>query len=147
MEVRRAKETDLEGVIDLMKQLGHSLPDGSAAELWSAVSSDGAHDVIVAKADGSIVGMIDVMSRIHLHHGGLVATVDSLVVDGSRRGQRVGTRLLDSALSAVARRGVALVELTSSTARTDAHRFYESNGFTRNGARFVRRLGDGQDDV
>ncbi len=82
--------------------------------------------------------MIDVVSRPQLHHGGLVATVDSLVVDSSVRGIGIATCLMDLAVKRATERGARLIEVTSGTARDDAHRFYQRQHFEKNGVRLVR---------
>jgi len=84
--------------------------------------------------------MIDVVTRLQLHHGGLVATVDSLVVDSSLRGDGIGARLLEHAVERATARGVRLIEVTSSSARTGAHQFYERQHFEKNGIRLVRSI-------
>lgn len=141
MEVRNAAVADLDRVSELMGQLGHPLPDRDAAQLWAVAVTDPAHDLRVAVADGVVVAMIDVVTRLQLHHGGLVATVDSLVVDSSLRGDGIGARLLEHAVErATARGGVRLIEVTSSSARTGAHQFYERQHFEKNGIRLVRSI-------
>ncbi len=138
MEVRSAVVTDLDRVRHLMDQLGHPLPDGEGGKLWATVVTDAAHDILVAEANGIVVAMIDVISRPQLHHGGMVATVDSLVVDSSLRGGGIGTRLLELAVERATARGACLIELTSSTTRKDTHRFYQRQQFDKNGVRLVR---------
>jgi GNAT superfamily N-acetyltransferase len=140
MEIREAAATDLDRVRYLMDQAGHPLPDDDGQALWEAVVADPMHDVLVAEVDGTPVGIIDIVLRRHLHHGGLAATVDNLVVDSVHRGVGIGTHLLALGMDRAAQRGARLVELTSGTRRKKAHRFYERLRFKNNGLRFVRLM-------
>lgn len=138
MNIRPASESDFDEAAKLMDQLGHPLSEDGGLELWLAVINDEAHDVLMAEINGVVVAMIDVVIRPHLHHGVLVATIDSVTVDRSIRGNGIGTRLVGAAIERAIDRGVELLEVTSGTARTDAHRFYERQGFIPNGIRMVR---------
>jgi putative acetyltransferase len=57
--------------------------------------------------------------------------VAGLVVDGPHRNQGIGRVLLERAEEWSREQGCRIVRLWSSTARTDAHRFYERYGYVR----------------
>jgi GNAT superfamily N-acetyltransferase len=50
-------------------------------------------------------------------------------VDSRRRGEGLGSELVDWIVADARRRGCARVELTSNARRADARRFYERRGF------------------
>lgn len=58
----------------------------------------------------------------------------------SARGQGLGARLIEWAVDESRRQGCQLVQLTSDSARTDAHRFYERLGFTGSHVGFKLQL-------
>jgi len=60
---------------------------------------------------------------------GLHLFVDDLVADASARSQGHGARLLGWLFEHARAEGCACVRLASGTWRTDAHRFYEREGF------------------
>ena len=55
-----------------------------------------------------------------------------------RRG--IGRALIATAEKDFAERGIRRVALNTRLAREDAHKFYESLGYERNGWRFVKQL-------
>jgi ribosomal protein S18 acetylase RimI-like enzyme len=55
-----------------------------------------------------------------------------------RRG--IGRALIATAEKDFAHRGIRRVALNTRLAREDAHKFYESLGYERNGWRFVKQL-------
>ena len=63
--------------------------------------------------------------------GLLGAVIGGVRVASHLRGIGVGHQLLWWAIAECRRRGCGVIELLSHTSRTDAHRFYESFGFTR----------------
>ncbi len=56
------------------------------------------------------------------------------------RGQGIGARMMDYAIEEARRRDCRLVQLTSNAERTDAHRFYERQGFAKSHAGFKMKL-------
>ncbi len=102
------------------------IPDGEHAwRLWV----DGAH-VFVAREGGAIVGAILAFPTLD---GALC--VHKVMIEKSRRGQGIGTRLFDALLAEVDRRGGANCFLTVDPGNQAALRLYENRGFTER--RFV----------
>ncbi|AJF61467.1 GCN5-related N-acetyltransferase [archaeon GW2011_AR15] len=60
--------------------------------------------------------------------GGIVATIEDVVVDNSERGKGVGTKLTRKLLEEAKKAGVNFVDVN--TRRPDAKAFYEKLGFT-----------------
>lgn len=56
------------------------------------------------------------------------------------RGSGLGTRFIEWAIEESRRENCRLVQLTSDTARTDAHRFYERLGFVASHVGFKLQL-------
>jgi GNAT superfamily N-acetyltransferase len=87
-------------------------------------------DVLVADADGEVVGICQVMVFPHFQHtGGWCCELESVHVRSDWRSRGVGAELLHAAEDLARREGCYRMQLTSRHVRTDAHRFYESNGF------------------
>lgn len=61
--------------------------------------------------------------------GGLCAEIESVHVHPDHRGGGVGGALIHDAVARARALGCYRVQLTSNTARPDAHRFYERLGF------------------
>lgn len=110
----------------LTPQLSSSNPPPSAEALETIATSD-ATRLLVARADGSIVGSLTlVLVRIPT---GLRAIIEDVVVDEQCRGQGVGRALNDAALELARDAGAVTVDLTSRPSREAANRLYLSLGF------------------
>jgi GNAT superfamily N-acetyltransferase len=96
----------------------------AAARLRDAVAADDA-EVLVADAGGAVVGICTVYLDIESVRFGQRAWVEDLAVHDDHRSAGHGKALLDAAKDWARERGATHLELDSSEARTDAHRFYE----------------------
>ncbi len=97
--------------------------------------------VLVAEVRARVVGMCQLVGFRHVQHrGGLCAEVESMHVEADRRGDGIGGVLLEAAVARAREWGAYRVQLTSNLARGDAHRFYETHGFTASHVGFKRLL-------
>lgn len=98
-------------------------------------------EVLVAELDGEVVGVCQLLVFRHLQHrGGRCAEIESVHVRADLRSEGIGGRLLDAAVEAARSAGCYRVQLTSNTARADAHRFYERHGFAPSHVGFKKLL-------
>ena len=110
----------------LTPQLSSSNPPPSADAL-SAIAASDATRLLVAHADGDIVGSLTlVLVRIPT---GLRAIIEDVVVDERVRGQGVGRALNEAALELARDAGAVTVDLTSRPSREAANRLYLRLGF------------------
>ncbi len=99
-------------------------PGRAAASLTNAVGSDTA-TVLIAVLEDELVGFCTAYADIDSARFGRRVWVEDLAVAPDRRSLGVGKQLLDEARRWARDRGATHLELDSSEARTDAHRFYE----------------------
>lgn len=92
----------------------------------------------LALINGEAVGMIGLHMQFHLHHVNWIAEIQELVVMPQARGHGVGSRLLAWAEKQARIAGAVLMELSTSTGRLDAHRFYLREGYRQTHFRFTR---------
>ena len=86
--------------------------------------------MIVAEADGVVVGCLQLMLLPGISHLGMLrAEVESVRVASSRRGQGIGSLMLRHAIGLAREAGAGVVQLTTNAGRVDAQRFYKSLGF------------------
>ncbi len=64
----------------------------------------------------------------------------ALVTSSTARRRGIGRALIATAEKDFAQRGIRRVALDTRLTREDAHKFYESLGYERNGWRFVKQL-------
>ena len=136
--IRPARRADLSAIVRLLADdpLGvgrecwsDPLPE-PYLRAWNAIERDPNNDILVAEADGAIVGCLQLTLIPGLSHTGTTrAQVEAVRIAASHRGSGLGGRLLDDAIARARAAGCGMVQLTTDKSRTDAHRFYERRGF------------------
>jgi GNAT superfamily N-acetyltransferase len=128
-------------VHQLLRELGGTPPP--LIEMEKAVRELGgdptAGALLVAEADGAIVGVLAASWQTAIHVPGAYALIQDLWVQGSHRGQTIGADLLVALCVLVRERGMKRVEVGlpretfPGIRATEA--FYRHNGFAPLGAR------------
>ena len=107
------------------------LPE-SYIQAFREIEADPNNELIVAEADGEVIGTLQLTFTPSLsYQGGKRCTVESVRVDEKLRGKGIGREMMMWAIDRAKQRGCVSMQLTTHKDRTDAHRFYESLGFTR----------------
>jgi ribosomal protein S18 acetylase RimI-like enzyme len=99
-----------------------------SADRIKRVAAGPASCVVVARADGEIVGMATLVILVTLV--GQFGYVEEVAVDDSMRGQGLGKQLMNGLLEVAHERNLDFVELTSRPSREAANGKYRSVGFT-----------------
>jgi ribosomal protein S18 acetylase RimI-like enzyme len=134
-QVREATPEVADALARLLPQLNPALT-GPSPELLRLVVSDPAVALLVARADGEIVGTATL--AVVATPTWVTAHVNDVVVDEAARGRGVGRELMQAALRIARDRGAQVVRLTSAERRSGAHRLYASLGFRHTGSRAYR---------
>jgi GNAT superfamily N-acetyltransferase len=136
MKVRLATQEDLPGILRMLFQDQATPSDELApgapcyAEALREMQASGTNVTYVAELDGRIVGTFMLTFIRHLlRQGSLVAQIEAVRVDAPLRGRGLGAEMMRWAIEEARRRGCSRIQLTTHTARKDAHRFYERLGF------------------
>lgn len=109
--------------------LGYDYPLPQLAEKLERAAADPDQRVFVAvNSAGAPVGFVHTQLYDVLYAPTML-NILGLAVDAACRRQGVGSALLAAAELDARRRGVTGMRLTSGQERTDAHRFYEKNGY------------------
>ena len=133
MNVREATESDAVRLAALSTQLGYPTTPEQAVERLRALRERPANEILVAEDaedGGTVIGWLHVCV-MHFFESPPFTEVGGLVVDEAWRGRGVGKRLVNEAARWAAERGFSKLRVRSNTVRTDAHRFYEREGFER----------------
>lgn len=140
MTVREALSEDVERIADLFGQLGYATGPGRVGQQLRALREGASGQAFVVEAEGALVGVavVHLMRPLHVDAGW--ALLSALVVDAAHRGAGAGAQLLAAAERFAMEHGCAQLELSSSAARTRAHRFYERNGYREKRLRFLKAL-------
>ena len=136
--VRRATRDDLLHIVAMLHDDGlgkrredPSLPlDARYVAAFERLDGDEDHLMLVLQQDDLVVGYLQLSFIPGLSRRGMLrGHIEAVRIAGDRRGQGLGTMLLDHAIDECRRRDCGLVQLTSDKQRTDARRFYERLGF------------------
>jgi ribosomal protein S18 acetylase RimI-like enzyme len=106
-------------------------------------------DVLVADADGSVVGYVMLHQAIPLASHSHVLEINGLAVDPAHQGSGVGRRLIQEVKQEAQRRGASKLSLRVLAPNVSARNLYESCGFAVEGVLRGEFVLDGElvDDV
>jgi len=148
--VREAGAADAAGVADavesLLVELGGRCPERSEleAETRALLEDPEGGSVLIAEADGRIVGVLSASWQRAIHVPGVYATIQDLWVDEAWRSRGVGAELVEAVASQARARGVSRLEVglprETFAAIASTQSFYERNGFEHLGPRMRRLL-------
>lgn len=139
---RNAIPGDLNHIVTLLRQLWPSkeiTPQSLSESFMKSFTLEG-HIIRVSVFEERIVGLCSLYIRNNLKAEGNLANIDELVVDESMRGRQIGRLLLLDAEGIAKSLGCKVMGLESSFHRMDAHRFYEDNGYWKQGYYITREL-------
>ena len=97
-------------------------------------------DILLAVDSGRVVGMLAVYVQMLMIRFGLRCWVEDFVVLPDQRSKGAGRALLEAAKDWARAHGCTHIQLNSYNARTDAHRFYTTNGMTQDSLSFNLKL-------
>ncbi len=126
--VRPAQKSDAKRIADLSTQLGYPCTSAAINEKLEHILLSEDHFLLVAENTKEVVGYIHAMTREMQFYLPAIE-VAALIVDVQYRGNGIGKLLLDAAEQFASERGFSQIVLYSNCIRTDAHRFYEKNGY------------------
>ncbi|MFL5897808.1 MAG: GNAT family N-acetyltransferase [Solirubrobacterales bacterium] len=148
--VREASVEDVEeattAVEALLLELGGRMPARTEmeAEVQALLDDPMGGSVLVAEADGRLVGVLTASWQRAIHVPGVYATVQDLWVDEDWRSRGVGAELVEAIASQARDRGVGRLEVglprESFAAIASTESFYRRNGFEQLGPRMRRLL-------
>lgn len=129
ISIRAARMSDAEDIANLTAQLGYEVDLPLVAERLSHILLRSDQQFIVAEIDGRLGGWVHAIISEYVESGRFV-TVGGLVVDRDHRMKRIGRTLMEQVEAWSKLQGYLIVRLSSSSMRTNSHRFYETLGYT-----------------
>ncbi len=138
LKFRQATREDLPKIVQMLaddflgkqrERYENPLPE-SYVKAFEEIEADKNNELIVAENDGEIVGALQITFTPSISfRGGKRATVESVRVDEKYRGCGIGKELMLWVIERARRENCHILQLTTNSERTDAHRFYENLGF------------------
>jgi len=136
--IRSAQRRDVPSIVSMLADdsLGSKredyrdpLPD-SYYQAFTAIDQDPNHELVVAEAEGEVVGTLQLSILPYLtYRGGSRAQIEAVRIASHKRGSGLGGLLFEWAIERARQRKCHLVQLTTDKSRPDAFRFYENLGF------------------
>ncbi|MEU9668748.1 GNAT family N-acetyltransferase [Streptomyces bobili] len=147
LEIRAAVAEDIPAIVGMLTDdpLGarRESPDDLAPYLSALerISTDPNQRLVVAVREGRVVGTLQLTIVPGLSRRGATRSIiEGVRVHADERGSGLGTRFIEWAIEESGRENCRLVQLTSDSTRTDAHRFYERLGFEASHVGFKLQL-------
>jgi len=141
IRIDQLREEDFASVRDLLTLFEDA---GVAEEMNGRLAFLSKHpdqSLWVAKLDGHVIGFLGFRIRHNVEASSEYGEVSTIVVSESWRKKGVGQLLLSHAEALARQHGCIGLWLVSGFGReAEAHRFYESAGFSKTGFRFVKTL-------
>ena len=138
--IRKAKITDAPAIARLVIQLGyHTSPSEMEIRLQTLLAHSD-YVTCVAEVSSTVVGLVGAYIGYAIEFAGTYARLTVLVVDEQWRGRGIGKMLMERIERWAREQGGTLIILTSGNQRADAHRFYETLGYTKTGVRYAKQL-------
>jgi ribosomal protein S18 acetylase RimI-like enzyme len=131
---------DAAALAQLMCELGYETTRSEMQMRMERIAADDCYRTFVAVLDGKVCAMIGTLACPSYEHNDLGGRILALATLGAMRRRGIGRALIATAEKDFAHRGIRRVALDTRLTREDAHRFYESLGYERNGWRFVKQL-------
>jgi ribosomal protein S18 acetylase RimI-like enzyme len=138
--IRDAELNDAAELAVLMSQLGYETNRTEMERRLKSILCNPAYKTFVAIMDGCVCGMIGTFTYPSYEHDDPSGRILAIVTLNVARRRGIGRALIATAEKDFTQRGIRRVALDTRLTREDAHKFYESLGYERNGWRFVKQL-------
>ena len=146
VEIRPAREADLERCLELLATLagtageGRLADEGQIADAFRRLLDASRGEILVADENGKLLGMASVSYNLAMRYGGEYCQLEELIVDPAARGKHVGARLVQETVERARRRGCPEYGLYLVAATEHNFDFYSRFGFERVGSELRQRL-------
>ncbi|MER5196384.1 GNAT family N-acetyltransferase [Streptomyces sp. NPDC002755] len=147
LEIRAAVAEDIPAIVGMLADdpLGaqRESPDDLSPYLAALerLTADPNQRLVVAVREERVVGTLQLTIIPGLsRRGSTRSVIEGVRVHADERGSGLGTRFIEWAIEESRRENCQLVQLTSDSTRTDAHRFYERLGFVASHVGFKLQL-------
>lgn len=140
-----ASPADIPALCDLLSLLfaqeADFTPDRARQERGLRLILDDARvgAILVARSDGAVVGMVNLLFTVSTAEGGRVMLLEDMIVHPDHRGQGVGLLLIEAAIARAAAERCARITLLTDEDNNQAQWFYGRAGFRRSAMIPMRR--------
>jgi N-acetylglutamate synthase-like GNAT family acetyltransferase len=142
IHIRQFRMTDLEELIELMKDLGYPTNLLDMKKRMEKILNIPMYNTFVAEYESKVVGMVGIREIYTYEEDTPFVQISAIVTSHTLRGRGVGKKLVDYVEKWAIQKGANTVFLTSGNKpeRENAHAFYKNAGFEINGYRFIKKM-------
>lgn len=140
IRIRQATSGDAPAIGRLLGEMGYPSTAQEVRRRLELTLPHPDYSSWVAGADGRVVGFAGAWVGHFFEMNGSYGRLLALIVDSDFRGQGVGGALVREAERWVFGRGGAVLVVNSGNHRPEAHRFYQKQGYSATGVRFIKTL-------
>jgi ribosomal protein S18 acetylase RimI-like enzyme len=138
--VRAATIADSDRIARLVSDLGYPTSSSQMYTRLESILGDGDYHTLVACDGDRIVGFIGARLGPLYESDDPYGQIMALAVATDRQRSGIGRILIQAAESKLIQGGARVLVVTSGNHRTDAHAFYEKNGYTFTGRRYKKSV-------
>ena len=137
MKLTKAIQSDIPELVELLKALfdqeAEFEPNSNAQKkaLSKIILDLNIGIILVARDDEKILGMISLLFTESTALGAKVAILEDMVVLSKSRGEGIGSKLIDFAISEAKKEGCKRITLLTDIENTKAQSFYQKKGFVK----------------
>jgi len=142
IEIREIEEKDYPALLLLWNnELGNKyVTSENIAPHYERVKNDGRYKTYVALLEDEVVGFISSAQTYAVGFDGSYMQIIALAVKEEKHNKGIGTKLIQSMENYAREKGCYSIGVCSGFRRTDAHTFYEHNGFIKGSYAFNKWL-------
>ncbi|MDR2950348.1 MAG: GNAT family N-acetyltransferase [Prevotella sp.] len=141
-KIREVRLSDIHEIQILLSQLGYSRTIDFLEKNLRMMLSDNSYKVIVYELKGKAVALMTIHFYWQIGYEGETANIGFFVVDTAIRSKGIGKKMEEYCTRIAKERDCALIELYSNKKRTDAHRFYERQGYKAYEKFFMKEINE-----
>ena len=138
--IREATIADSDQIAQLVSDLGYRTSSSQMRTRLEAILKDHDFHTLVACDGDQIVGFVGTRVGPLYESDDRYGQIMALAVASARQRSGIGRMLMQAAETSLIQRGARVLVVTSGNHRTDAHAFYEKNGYTFTGRRYKKPL-------
>lgn len=140
MTIRQARNEDAPVIKVLLEQLGYPMDEKLVTDKLAKLLACEDHKLLVYELDRTVVAFISVHFVPQMGLLGDFAIIGYFAVDESARSKGVGYEMEKYVTLLAKERNCDRIQLHCNIRRTDAHRFYERQGYEESRKYYSKRL-------
>ncbi|RXJ04509.1 GNAT family N-acetyltransferase [Anaerobacillus alkaliphilus] len=140
--IREAREKDVEGLAELMGDLGYPTESSEMENRMYTIFSKNDYKTYVYEEDGNLHGMIGMILCHRFEKSESYIRIIAFVVKSEFRGNGIGSKLLNAAENWAKQKGANMMTLNSGnrSERKESHQYYLRKGFEGSATGFYKQI-------